>query len=322
MEQVKITIRPISPQEKSFCYTQSHQLMIQTGSIGYLRADFGSSGESFHSTWFDHRKELKNDAFVAEFDKVINALRENEEYGGILRGRDDMRTYCKANAAAFKGSYTTEYGVRVDTEHYSYLLRMNPLKGDYNLYCYCYVKLYLDHHLKQAERGIRFITPDYKEKFRIEDGDQIRIVRFDGEKRDIVCRYIDDYHFQLGFGGDNLYHICQFAEKMVESDAQEIIPIRASLPPACCSYLESTDEIIYITRGERGYLPQGPVPAGRSPREVINEINEAAGITRAQEEAMLVGAMFGFHVPGADPKNYNADGTPIPPNRKERDNIR
>ena len=59
------------------------------------------------------------------------------------------------------------YGVRVDTEKYAYLLRLNPNKGEYNLYCYCYIRNWLDDHIRQAERGIRFIDPHYKEKFRI-----------------------------------------------------------------------------------------------------------------------------------------------------------
>ena len=319
---MELSIRPITPQEKHYCYAQSQQLVMQTGSIGYLRADFDSDGKSFYSSWFDHRQALKSDAFRAEFDLLINALRKDKAHGNILKSRDEMRDYCHQNAMAFKGSYTTEYGIRIDTDRYSYLLRMNPLRGDYNLYCYCYEKQALDRHLTQAERGIRFITPDYKEKFRIADGDQIRIVRFDGTKSDAVCRYIDDYHFQLGLDGAGLFHICEFAEKMKASKAQDIIPIRASLPPACCSYLESTGEIIYITKGEKGYIPQGPIPEGRRPREVVDEINKSAGITRAQEEAMVAGSMFGFHVPGADPKNYNESGEPIRPKQKDRGDAR
>lgn len=42
--------------------------------------------------------------------------------------------------------------------------------------------------------------------------------------------------------------------------------------------------------------------------------------TRAQEEAMRTGSMFGFHVPGADPKNYDKDGKPLAP--KDRGDAR
>ncbi len=34
------------------------------------------------------------------------------------------------------------------------------------------------------------------------------------------------------------------------------------------------------------------------------------GITPAQQEAMLVGSMFGWDVPGADPDHYDKEGNP------------
>lgn len=319
---MEMTVRPLTTQEISYCYAQSQQLTMQTGSVGYLRADFDSNGRNFYSTWFDHRKELKSDAFKSEFDDVINALRDNPDYGGLLKSRSDMSAYCRSNALAFEGSYTTEYGVRVDTDHYSYLLRMNPTKGDYNLYCCCFVKQWLDRHLTHAQRGIRFITPDYKEKFRIADGDKIRIIRSDGEKNDRVCRYIDETHFELGEGSMGLFHICEFAEKMEASKAQAVIPLRASLPDKCFSYLQSTGELIIITKGEQGYTPTARYGDEVTPREAVDAANEAMGVTRAQEEAMVAGSMFGWDKPGADPKNYNENGEPIRPQKRDRGDAR
>ena len=122
----------------------------------------------------------------------------------------------KYPASAFQGNYATEYGFRADTEKYSFLIRCNPARGDYNFYGYCYVREWLDRHIEKASRGIRFITPDYKEKFRIPDGDKIRITLSDGEQLDRTCRYIDDYHLEVG---SNLYHICEFAERMQKNGA-------------------------------------------------------------------------------------------------------
>ena len=40
-----------------------------------------------------------------------------------------------------------------------------------------------------------------------------------GEKTERSCRYIDEYHVEIGKGWDNLYHICQFAEIMEKNGA-------------------------------------------------------------------------------------------------------
>ena len=37
------------------------------------------------------------------------------------------------------GRDSCEYGFRADTEGYTYMLRLNPNRGEYNFYIYCYV---------------------------------------------------------------------------------------------------------------------------------------------------------------------------------------
>ena len=58
---------------------------------------------------------------------------------------------------------------------------------------------------------IRFITPRYEELFTIPDGEQILLSYVDGTKEAFACKYLDEYHFMLGWRS---YHICEFAEKM------------------------------------------------------------------------------------------------------------
>ena len=74
------TLRPLTVPERKYTYAQSSQLQGQTGNIGYLRGDFGSSGNQFYTTWFDTRPQWKSDEFKRDLDDVINALR-SEEYG-------------------------------------------------------------------------------------------------------------------------------------------------------------------------------------------------------------------------------------------------
>lgn len=110
------TIRALHSDEQKYTYRQSTQIEGQTGSIGYLRGDFGAGGKEFFSSWFDHRRDLKTDEFKSALDEVINALR-SEEYG-LLKSRTAMAQYAaKYPASAFQGNYATEYGFRADTEN-------------------------------------------------------------------------------------------------------------------------------------------------------------------------------------------------------------
>ena len=202
-------VRALTQSEQKYTYAQSMQLEGQTGCIGHLRGDFAPSGYGFYTSWTDTREQWKTDEFKAGLDDVINTLREDK---GLLHNRYDMAAFARENPeSAFKGNYCTEYGFRADTDKHAFLLRCNPTKGDYNFYCYCYVKEWLDKHMAKAEQGIRFIDPHYKEKFRIPDGGKIIITYDWGEKAEKSCRFIDEYHTEVG---SNLYHICEFAERM------------------------------------------------------------------------------------------------------------
>ena len=213
-------LRELTQPEQNYTSRQSHQLDAQTGCIGYLRGDFGSTGKEFYSSWFNNMAYLKPPEFRAELDRVINALREDSQYSGILADRSSLSNVCRQTFGR------EESGFRVNTQDYAYLLRLNPNRGEYNFYIYCYKRDYLDRHIRNAEYGIRFITPNYKEKFRIADGDSIRMTFPSGETQDRVCRYVDETHLEVG---NNLYHICEFAERMQHGGIQ-VIPLRQSIP--------------------------------------------------------------------------------------------
>ena len=402
------SIQIMTPEERKYTYTQSQQIISQTGCIGHLRADFGS-GEEFYSSWDDHRGDLKKPEFKRELDQVINALRfgpmyvdkhnhilqdgdmlrfddgsleqiwtletgvkgysiTNPDYlknhpdaeekytpliaasmlngirmlheaeieglehpedrenralvGAILESRDTLRKFCYSTTEASFGN-DREWGLRVNTPRYAYLMRLNPNKGEYNLYCYCYRRDWLEQHMEAARRGIRFINPHYQELFRIPDGDQIRIIKPDGEKQDRTARFIDEYHVEIGGSyGSSLYHICEFAERM-EYLGNEVIPLRSSLPEKCFVYVESTDEIGIVERGEMGYWPAGVVPEkGISKRQSVDYLNDAQGVTKAQATAMKAGSLCGWATKAADPANYNDQGELQKQKRKDRGDAR
>ena len=78
---MELTIRPMTPQERMYSYSQSTQIEGQAGCIGHLRGDLDGDGEAFLSSWTGHRDDLKTQDFKDEFDDVINALRFDDQYG-------------------------------------------------------------------------------------------------------------------------------------------------------------------------------------------------------------------------------------------------
>ncbi len=69
-------------------------------------------------------------------------------------------------------------------------------------------------------KEIRFITPEYKELFKIPNGGQVLLCFSDGTKEARTCKYIDDYHLLLG---RNAYHICELAERF-EANGTTVVP--------------------------------------------------------------------------------------------------
>lgn len=229
----EINISAFSPEYEKYTFKQSNQIYQQTGCIGYLRADLGSSGKEFFSTWNEINPFFKTEEFSKEFDDVINTLRLDGKYGKMLGDRTSLSKYCHNSATQYSDNGNRYFGVRVDTDKHTYLLRLNPNQGEYNLYCYCYIKEHLANHIQKASKGIRFINLNYDELFCIPDGGKIRIIRSDGERCNKTCRYIDDYHTEIG---DRIFHICEFAEinekngsKIEPSEDEQRLSVRKSV---------------------------------------------------------------------------------------------
>jgi hypothetical protein len=72
------------------------------------------------------------------------------------------------------------------------------------------------------------------------------------------------------------------------------------LPDMCYSTIEETEETIILKKGIDGYFPS-------INQNSSDELNMEIGVTKQQEQAMLIGSMFGWDVPGANPEIYNGD---------------
>ena len=97
-------------------------------------------------------------------------------------------------------------------------------------------------------KNIRFIDSHYNTLFFVPDGGNVVLIYSDGEKLIRPCKYLDDYHVRIG---GNVYHICEFAEKM-ESNGTTYAPEKPlSLPDRSYGTLTSSNELIAIEK-EKG----------------------------------------------------------------------
>ncbi len=209
-------LRNMTTTEHRYGYTQSQQILGQTGCIGHLRVDMDTNGTGFYTSWDNHFGDLNTTEFKAEFENVVTELRQKN---GILSNRATLSKYCYQNPDSKQDDH---YGVRVDTEKHTYMVRLNPNRGEYNAYVYCYVREWLDGHLEQATKGIRFIDTQYNDLFRIPDGGRVAVTDSTGQVHTRGCRYIDDHHMEMG---NNLYHIHEFALRM-EQNGNTVAPVQ------------------------------------------------------------------------------------------------
>ena len=104
-------------------------------------------------------------------------------------------------------------------------------------------------------------------------------------------------------GGRELYvHLWQDEDWSIRTEQERFESYRDKLPQLCFTLLPGTGQLICVKRGESGYYPSDwSTPDAQENRRIADEQNRKLGVTPAQEEAMKIGSMCGWDVPGADP---------------------
>ncbi len=143
------------------------------------------------------------------------------------------------------------------------------------------------------------------------DGGNIVLTYSDGEQVTRPCKFLDEYHTQIG---SSVFHICEFAEKMERNGTAYMPENTPALPDRCHSVLPSTGELITIEKGKKGYGQPGySTSNSRENRKLADSLNARIGVYRQQEAAMVGGSMFGWATPAAQVGSYDVRGEPVKP---------
>lgn len=107
-------------------------------------------------------------------------------------------------------------------------------------------------------------------------------------------------------GGELYVHLWNSDDWSIQTEQERFAPkIAGGLPELCFSTLASTGQLICIKRGESGYYPSDWDTGDKERNvELADELNGNLGVTPAQRQAMEIGSMAGWDVPGADPSSY------------------
>ena len=106
--------------------------------------------------------------------------------------------------------------------------------------------------------------------------------------------------------GELYVHLWDSDDWSIETEQERFAPkLAEGLPDVCFSILKTTGELICVKKGESGYYhSEHNTPDKERNVELADELNEKLGVTPEQRQAMEVGSMFGWDVPGADPACY------------------
>ena len=148
---------------------------------------------------------------------------------------------------------------------------------------------------------------------------KIIITRYNGEKALCACRYLDDYHVQVG---SRRYHIQELPKPWRAPAAAMSRKNRRNCRNTAMPCCLETGEVACLRRGERECrrYPQKSSGGISASRRYADEQNRLFARHPQQAAAMLGGFMHGWDSPAARTSSYDVQGQKIPVRPKHKRN--
>ena len=130
-----------------------------------------------------------------------------------------------------------------------------------------------------------------------------------GQASDGLGEGFEQREIRIDDGRELYAHLWQWDNWSIHTEQELFAPKFAEgLPELCFSTLPDTGALICIKRGESGcYTSDWSTDSREKNQELADYNNERLGVTPAQRQAMEIGSMCGWTVPGADPKAYEPE---------------
>ena len=202
--------RPLMQDERKYTFRSCSDIEVRSGLIGYMRIDMSSDSTAVTKHWCSINERLDTESFQKEFfNEILSAV------GITFPNRESLRMYYNTHLRfTFTDNGTNSYvGMRIITDVYCYLLRINPSSNTNNLMIFCYVQDRLKKHIRNATKGIRFVDVKDREVLTVRDGEGIILFPCIVQSP-MICRYIDPFSCMIGSKVWNLKNLADYLEKI------------------------------------------------------------------------------------------------------------